>query len=196
MSALLYIHGFLSSPVSEKARYMGDWLQQNRPNYQYICPFLTPYPHQTRKQLESTVEKFQQDAEGPLFLMGSSLGGFWATWLAEKYDLKAVLINPVVNLELFRHEYVNTPLKNYHTTDTYILSEQDIEGFSSAQLEQISRPENFLLLAQTGDAVLDYRLAVDKYSGSRKIVEEGGDHTFVNFEEKVDLAMEFLETPV
>jgi uncharacterized protein len=194
--ALLYIHGFLSSPRSHKAQYMGKWLQQCRPHYQYFCPFLTPYPQQTRHQLEITVEHFQDTSTGSLFLMGSSLGGFWATWLAEKYNLKAVLINPVVNLGMFRHEFINTPLKNYHTPDTYTLTEEDIDGFSSVNLNSLSRPENYLLLVQTGDDVLDYRLSLEKYSACQKIMEQGGDHSFINFEGKVDLAMEFLEAEV
>ncbi len=76
---------------------MGEWLSQYRPQTQYLCPFLTPYPDQTRNTLEKLVE---QHIIGSLYLMGSSLGGFWATWLAEKYGLRTVLINPAVDLSV------------------------------------------------------------------------------------------------
>ncbi len=170
---------------------MGEWLQQNRPQIRYLCPLLTPYPEQTRVTLEQLVE---QTTPGPIYLMGSSLGGFWATWLAEKYDLRAVLINPVVDLGLFNQTYVNVRLKNYHTEDTYMLEQQHITGFRAVDVPEIRRPENYLLMVQTGDEVLDYRLSVHKYAGCRQIVETGGDHTFQHFENHIAAAMGFLES--
>jgi predicted esterase YcpF (UPF0227 family) len=145
MSGLLYIHGFLSSPKSYKAQLIGQWLQNNRPQYKFICPFLNPYPDQTQHVLETIVETFQKSSRGQLYLMGSSLGGLWATWLAEKYNLNAVLINPVANLDLFKHKYIHTTLKNYHTNDTYKLSENDIDGFKRVLVESTLRPEQSIL---------------------------------------------------
>jgi len=190
MPTLLYIHGFLSSPRSLKAQQMGAWLAENHPRYQYLCPLLTPYPEHARTILEQLIENNISDS---IYLMGSSLGGFWATWLAEKYDLKAVLINPVVNLDLFNSSYLNVKLKNYHSDDTYMLNESHIAGFKTVNVAELSRPENYLLLVQTMDEVLDYRLAISKYSGSRQIVIDGGDHTFRNFEKYIPAAMQFLE---
>lgn len=169
---------------------MGVWLTENRPNYQYLCPLLTPYPEHTRSILEQLVENNISDS---VYLMGSSLGGFWATWLAEKYALKAVLINPVVNLDLFNRSYLNVKLKNYHSDDTYMLNESHIDGFKAVNVAVISKPESYLLLVQTGDEVLDYRLAINKYSGSKQIVIDGGDHTFQHFEKYIPEAMRFLE---
>jgi len=190
MSALLYIHGFLSSPKSHKAIQMGEWLKQHRPQIRYLCPFLTPYPDLTRNTLEQLVE---QHLPGPLYLMGSSLGGFWATWLAEKYGLRAVLINPAVDLGLFNQKYINTDLKNYHTDDTYKLTEEHIAGFKSSDIPVVSLPEKYMLLVQTGDEVLDYRQAVQKYTGCKQIIDEGGDHTFDCFDTYIADAISFLE---
>lgn len=189
MPALLYIHGFLSSPASLKARQMGQWLADNRPEWRYLCPSLTPYPRETRGTLDKLV---QEHVSGGIFLMGSSLGGWWATWLAEKYDLKAVLINPVVDLSLFG-KYLNVPLRNYHTTDSYMLSDTDAAEFRSLDITQVRRPQNYFLMVQKGDTDLDYRLAVKKYAGGRQLIEEGGNHTFVDFESHIPAAMEFLE---
>ena len=130
---------------------------------------------------------------GTVYLMGSSLGGFWATWLVEKYDLKAVLLNPAVKLTLFDQGYINTPLKNYHTDDIYKLTESDIDEFHRVNIESISRTENYFVMLQTGDDVLDYRLAENKYAGCKLLIEEGGDHSFSNFESKIELALSFLE---
>jgi predicted esterase YcpF (UPF0227 family) len=169
---------------------MGRWLAENRPEIRYLCPLLTPYPGETR----TTLERLVTDAmPGPVYLMGSSLGGWWATWLAEKYDLKAVLINPAVDMSAFNDTYINVPLKSYHTEDTYLLTREHAEGFRAADIKTIRRPKNYFVLLQKGDEVLDYRLAVKKYAGSRQSVEEGGDHSFVNFESHIQEIMEFLE---
>lgn len=190
MPHLLYIHGFLSSPQSHKAIQVADWLKDNRPDLRYHCPFLTPYPERTRATLEQIVAASQPD---PLYLVGSSLGGFWATWLAEKYDLKAVLINPAVKLSVFKSEYINTELKNYHTDDTYYLTDAHVEHFQKINTPQISRKGNYWLMVQTGDETLDYRLAVTKYSGCRQLIEHGGDHSFQNFDRHIPAIIEFLE---
>ena len=190
MAHLLYIHGFLSSPQSYKAVQVADWLKQHRPDIRYHCPFLTPYPERTRMTLEQIVAETRPD---PLYLVGSSLGGFWATWLVEKYDLKAVLINPAVNLSVFKPEYINTELKNYYTDDTYYLTDKHIEHFHKVNTPHIRRQRNYWLLVQTGDETLDYRLSVNKYSGCRQLVEPGGDHGFQNFDRHIPAVIEFLE---
>ena len=190
MPHLLYIHGFLSSPQSLKAVQVADWLRRNRPDIHFHCPFLTPYPDQTQATLETIVENHHQET---VCLMGSSLGGFWATWLAEKYDLKAVLINPAVQLSVFNPEYIHTELKNYHTEDTYYLTETHLENFRRVDISDIKRHGNYWLLVQTGDETLDYRLAVAKYAGCRQLVEPGGDHSFQNFDRRIPAAVEFLE---
>jgi len=193
MNTLLYIHGFLSSPQSEKAVQVKNWLSDHRPHIKFICPFLTPYPGDTRETLEGLVENAMMTSTATVYLMGSSLGGFWATWLVEKYNLKAVLINPAVTLSLFNEGYINTPLKNYHTDDIYELTESDIDEFHRVNVESISRTQNYFVMLQTGDDVLDYRLAVNKYAGCKQLIEEGGHHSFTKFDSKIELALNFLE---
>ena len=189
MPHLLYIHGFLSSPQSAKAVQVADWLRANRTDIEYHCPFLTPYPDQTKLTLEKIVQSTLPDA---LYLMGSSLGGFWATWLAERHNLKAVLINPAVELSVFKSEYINTELKNYHTEDSYYLTDEHVEHFRQVDTPTIGLTENYWLMVQTGDETLDYRLAVRKYHGCKQLVEQGGDHSFQNFERHIPSAIEFL----
>jgi predicted esterase YcpF (UPF0227 family) len=189
MAHLLYIHGFLSSPESVKAVQVAEWLRENRSDIEYHCPFLTPYPEQTRITLETMVQALKPEG---LCLMGSSLGGFWATWLAEKYDLKAVLINPAVELSVFKSEYINSELKNYHTQDTYYLTDDHVEHFRQVDTPTVRRNQNYWLMVQTGDETLDYRLAINKYRRCRQLVEEGGDHSFRDFCRHIPAAIEFL----
>ncbi len=190
MSHLVYIHGFLSSPDSLKAVQIGDWLQAKRADISYHCPALTAYPAQTRNTLENLVESL---SPAPVYLMGSSLGGYWATWLAEKYDLRAVLINPLAKPDrLLSSDYLNVELKNYYSEETYTLTETDAKDLLAVDVAEIKLVDNYWLMVQTADEELDYRLAVEKYSGCRQLVEEGGDHSFQGFENHIEEAVEFL----
>lgn len=193
MSSIIYVHGFLSSPRSHKAQQMQRWLAENRPEIHYFCPYLSAYPDLAKDQLEELLE--QKIAQGPVYLVGSSMGGFWSTYLAEKYGIKAVLINPAVKPSILLPEYLGKTLKNYHTDDTYVLNEQHLEVLRQvmSSIETLHRPENFWLLAQTGDETLDYRLAVEKYQQCKQTVEPGGDHSFQNIERHFDAIVDFLQ---
>lgn len=124
-------------------------------------------------------------------MIGSSLGGFYATWLAEKHGLKAALVNPAVRpFELLR-DYPGHQV-NLYTGKSYEVTSRDLDDLRRLEVPAID-PARFLLLAQTGDQVLDYRQAVSKYRGARQIVIEGGDHSFRNFGDYLDLILQFLD---
>lgn len=189
MAALLYIHGFLSSPLSLKAQQTAHWLAVAHPDIVFHCPQLSPYPAQVQQLLESIVERLLPE---PVYLMGSSLGGFWATYLAEKYNLRAVLINPAVRPQDFMPAYLNVDLKSYHTDDSYRLSAHHIDEAIAVDVP-VTRPNNYWLLVQTGDETLDYRQAVQKYHACKQTIEEGGDHSFQGFERYLDNCMTFFK---
>lgn len=168
---------------------VGEWLNENRQDVTFHCPFLTPYPDRTRATLEGIVE---QHIDAGVALVGSSLGGFWSTWLAERYDLKAVLINPAVDLEIFRNDHIGVELQNHHTEDTYHLTEDHVEHFRQVLTPTISRHPNYWLMVQTDDETLDYRLAVEKYKECKQLVEEGGDHSFQGFDRHIPSIIDFL----
>jgi hypothetical protein len=178
VASLVYIHGFLSSPLSFKAQQTAQWLARYHPEINFYCPQLPPYPAETQTILEALVESL---LPGPVYLMGSSLGGFWATWLAEKYDLRAVLINPAVRPQDFMPAYLEVDLKSYHTDHSYRLTAQHIDEIIAVDV-QPTRLTNYWLLVQTGDETLDYRQAVKKYAGCKQTIEAGGDHAFQGFE--------------
>jgi len=190
MAALLYIHGFLSSPLSFKAQQTQAWLAANHPEIDYHCPQLSPYPAEAQLLLEQLVESLLPQ---PVYLMGSSLGGFWATWLAEKYNLRALLINPAVSAQELMPKYVGMELKNYHTDDVYYLHPHHVDEIRLVDI-QPQRLENYWLLVQTGDETLDYRQAVKKYAGCKQTIEEGGDHAFQGFERYLEVGLEFLRS--
>lgn len=190
MAALVYIHGFLSSPLSYKAQLTAQWLARHHPDIQFHCPALPPYPAQTQAILEQLVESLLPES---VYLMGSSLGGFWATWLAEKYDLRAVLINPAVAPQSFMPAYLEVDLKSYHTDDSYRLQAHHIDEIKTVDVKP-ARLNNYWLLVQTGDETLDYRHAVQKYAGCKQTIEEGGDHAFQGIERFFPQCITFFST--
>lgn len=150
------------------------------------CKQLPVSPLEARALVESVIAK----SATPVTLIGSSLGGYYATWLAEKHHLKAVLINPAVAAPRSLAEYVG-PQTNLHTGEVFEFRHEYIEALRTMEVRQLSQPENFLLLVEKGDALLDYRDAVQKYRGCRQIVLEGGDHSFTRFDEYRDTILKF-----
>lgn len=188
MPSVLYIHGFLSSPQSAKAVETGQWLTLHRPEVNFLCPYLPPYPDQAAAILLKCIH----DAPGPVGVMGSSLGGFWATWLVETLGLRALLINPSVDPMKLLPQFIGTPVENYHTGDRYDLTQQHLAELARYHQPVIKRRDNYWLLAQTGDETLDYRRAVEKYRGCRQTVEQGGDHSFQGFSRFIQQGVDFV----
>ena len=183
---ILYVHGFNSSALSFKAGLLRGRMTALGRGAEYACPELAHRPRQAIAQLEALI------AESPCAttaLVGSSLGGFYATWLAEKYGLKAVLVNPAVRPYELLRDYIG-PQKNLYTGAEYEFTGQHLAEMCELEVATIT-PERYLLMVQTGDEVLDYRQAVAKYHGAKQIVVEGGDHGFSNFADYLDTALEF-----
>lgn len=175
---VIYIHGFLSSPKSYKAQVTRRWLELTNPTVSYLCPSLTPYPEQTRQALCELVK----GCTGAVYLIGSSLGGYWASYLAERYNLPAVIVNPSVAPDKMMPSYLNQQLSNYSSDQSYWLEAHHIDELKACDAPELQKNNNYWLLVQTGDEVLDYRAAVAKYQGCKQTVEVGGDHSFQGFE--------------
>ncbi len=186
---LIYIHGFNSSPLSEKAQELRAYVQDNELAVELIIPGLPNYPGASYRELEQLVE---QHLPRPITLIGSSLGGFMATTLAQQFGLKAVLINPAVRPSLLIGILLGEN-ENPHTGEKYFLHEGHVDELIELEVQSISRPERLMVLLQTGDELLDYRQAVSYYQGCPQIVEEGGNHRFENFEKHLPRALKFLE---
>jgi predicted esterase YcpF (UPF0227 family) len=176
---LIYIHGFNSSSQSGKARELGAWLEARGLGEAWSCPDLPDRPAAAIALLEDLIGR----SRGPAKLVGSSLGGHYATWLAERHGLKAVLVNPCVDCHAKLADLVGKPQKNWHSGAQYLFTDRHLAEMDALALPAITRPERYLLLAETGDEVLDYREAVARYAGARHVVLEGGDHGFSRFAE-------------
>jgi predicted esterase YcpF (UPF0227 family) len=182
---ILYLHGFCSSPQSWKARELARVLALRGLSDRLSCPFLSHVPAEAIGEAEAIVARH----DGPLTVVGSSLGGFYATWLAEKYALRAALINPAVAAPVSLEKYLGTQT-NLHTNETFEFTEEHIEQLRALEAPRVT-PSRYLLMVETGDEVLDYRLAIVRYAGCRQIVLPGGDHSFTRFPEYVAQLIEF-----
>ena len=184
----LYLHGFLSSPLSKKAQQTIQYCRQFGQESHILVPTLSSGPADTIEELGAIVEAQQSRA---VALLGSSLGGFYATCLAEEYNLPVVLINPAVRPA----DYWETHLgehKNYYSDEVYTVTEQHIEELRLLDNASISNPDNFWVLLQKGDETMDYRRAVEKYGESHCLVREDGSHSYDNYEAELPAIFDFL----
>lgn len=184
---IVYLHGFNSTPASGKARQLGACLAGIGREADYLCPQLPNSPRAAIALIES---ELAQRHAGPVTLVGSSLGGFYATHLAEKHGWKAVLVNPAVHAHVLMRGALG-PQTNWHSGEKWQFTEAHLAELATLDVPAITRPERYLLLVQTGDEVIDYRDAVAYYSGARQIVEEGGDHGFAGFERHLQTILDF-----
>jgi len=188
MHKLLYLHGFNSSPQSLKAQQISQYMSDNHCLDQLLCPQIPSVPEEARLFLEQLVEEALENY--PLSFAGSSLGGYYATYLAEKYSGSAVLINPSVK----PYETLSAHLgenKFYFDEGCWEFDESHIQQLKDMKVEKITEPERYLVLLQTGDETLDYREAELKYKNSQCIIEQGGDHSFVGLERFIPKIMQF-----
>jgi predicted esterase YcpF (UPF0227 family) len=184
---IVYLHGFNSSPASGKARLLGEHMVRIGRAGDYYCPVLPNSPSEAIARVEAELEQRRPES---ITLIGSSLGGFYATHLAEKHGWKAVLVNPAVHAHKLMRDALG-PQTNWHTGEKWVLTEAHLNELAALDVERITRPERYLLLAQTGDEVLDYRDAAAYFAGAKQIIEEGGDHGFAGFERHFQTILDF-----
>ena len=188
MNTILYLHGFNSSPESHKATVLREYMNLSGLADRIDIPEIPPVPAEAIELLQQHAETILKDTG--LSLAGSSLGGFYATWLAEKYNCPAVLINPAVKPHELLEKYLGENT-NYHTADSWVLDKTHLDQFRELYIDKLSHPQRYLLMLQTGDDTLDYREAVARYADCRAIIEQGGSHEFSGFERHLDKILEF-----
>ncbi|UIP27563.1 esterase YqiA [Photobacterium sp. TLY01] len=177
-SLLLYLHGFNSSPQSMKARLMAQYCRANRPDIRLEIPQLPSYPSQAAQSIDTLVTELKPTYR--IGLVGSSLGGYLATWLSQRHQLPAVLVNPAVKPFELLADYLGEQINPY-TEEKYTLSPVHMDELKVLEIPELNQPDLLWLLQQEGDEVLDYRQAVEKYAVCRQTVEPNGDHSFIGF---------------
>ena len=155
---------------------------------QLIIPEIPPVPAQAMSMLKAIYEENKQLSD--VAVAGASLGGFYATYLAEHYACKAVLINPAVRPHVLLKKYLGENV-NYYTSEHWKLDDSHIEQLRELDTVTITQPERYLLMLQKGDEALDYRQALEKYADCPSVIEEGGDHSFAGFENHIPQILDF-----
>jgi predicted esterase YcpF (UPF0227 family) len=184
---ILYLHGFRSSPKSFKARVVGVRMLELGLSEDLLCPQLPASPAAAIALALELVEGVPGER---LAIVGSSLGGYYATYLAERLGCRAVLLNPaIVPLkDLDQHVGVTT---QFHSDQPFEFKREYIDELRALAVGHITRPERYLLIAASGDEVLDYRDMVAHYAGAHQHIIDGSDHAIPEFKQYVDEVLDF-----
>jgi hypothetical protein len=200
---ILYLHGFTSGPQSRKVQALAARMAERGLGDRLIAPQLPASPAAAIALADGIIQKFgagellgvppaQKVGAGgtALTLAGSSLGGFYATHLAEKHRLNAVLINPAVVAALELERYLG-PQTWLYSGEAFDFTRQHIAELAALEVPRLADPKRYWLLAEAGDETLDYRQAVARYAGARQTVLPGGDHSFTRWDDYLDAVLAF-----
>lgn len=183
--AILYMHGLNSSPLSRKASQLTAALERIGMGGRLRVPALHHHPRQAIAQLEAAIGEL-----GRPVLVGSSLGGYYATHLAEHHGLKALLINPAVAPHRRFDGYLG-PQTNLYSGEVWDLTEDHVVALAELEAPPPQDAERYQVWLQTGDETLDYRHAADFYKGCAVRIQAGGDHGFQGFTERLPALLAF-----
>ncbi|MGE5339070.1 MAG: YqiA/YcfP family alpha/beta fold hydrolase [Gemmatimonadota bacterium] len=178
---ILYLHGFRSSPGSKKAIQLRDSLVARGRGSEFVCPQLPVSPSAAIRTARAAIEA-RSMAQGAtdLCLIGSSLGGYYATWLAEQIGCRTVLLNPAIRpYDDLRGHLGQQPV--YFSSETIEMRPEYLDELLVLETPRITRPDQYLLIAATGDELIDYRTMVAKYAGCNQHIIDGSDHSLSDF---------------
>lgn len=181
MKTLVYLHGFISAPASRKAVMLGDYVRNGVAGLEMRVPALHHRPAVAIGEAEAACAGA---VARDLTLVGSSLGGFYATVLAEKLGCRAALLNPAVHPQDHFARYLG-PQENLYTGEAFVLTREHVEELRAMDPPVLRDPRRYWLIVETGDEVLDYREAVARYEGALQCVVPGGDHALASFPKHV-----------
>ena len=185
---ILYLHGFRSSPLSTKTSLLASRMQALGHGDEYLCPQLPASP---QAAIAQALEIAGRVAPSELTLIGSSLGGYYATWLAERLGCRAVLLNPAVHAARDLASQVGVKTQ-YHSNEAFEFKSAYIDELKALAVERITHPERYFLIAATGDELLDWREMQARYAAAKVLLLEGGDHTLSDFAEHLPAVMSHL----
>jgi predicted esterase YcpF (UPF0227 family) len=185
---LLYLHGFRSSPQSAKARMTAAWMHQYRPDVQWWCPQLPPSPAAAMQLLMEGTAAWPATQTA---VIGSSLGGFYATVLAQRIGCPAVLLNPAVEPARDLTKYIGE-IKAWHSDEQFFFREEFIDELRAMSPPILTSLERYFAIIAKGDEVLSWAEMTERYRGCKIKLLEGGDHALSDFELHLPEVIDFL----
>ena len=193
---LLYLHGFRSSPGSFKARRMKVWLDAQRPDVSWWCPQLPPSPQQAWAMIAQHIAAWpRQDDRSGMAVVGSSLGGFYATAVAEATGCRAMLLNPAVDPARDLSRYVGEQTQFHDPAQRFYFRPEYIAELRALTVPAITRPERYGAVIAKGDELLDWREMTGRYKAlpaANLRLLDGGDHAISDFDDHLPFILRFL----
>lgn len=186
---LLYLHGFRSSPQSAKARRMRDFLAQCHPRVQFWCPQLPPSPQAAMALVAQGIASWPRAA---MAVVGSSLGGFYATWVAHQARCPSVLLNPAVHPARDLERYIGEQTAWHSPEERFFFQPEYVQELRALELHGQAPAGPELAIIAQGDEVLDWREMVARYPAAQLRLLEGGDHALSDFEPHLEPIARFL----
>jgi predicted esterase YcpF (UPF0227 family) len=186
---LLYLHGFRSSPQSMKARKVAQWMQAHRPEVHWWCPQLPPSPREAMQQVFDRIAGWPADS---MAVIGSSLGGFYATVVAERTGCPAVLLNPAVDPARDLAAHIGEQTSWHDPEDRFFFRAEFVDELRALAPQMVTRPERYFAVIAKGDEVLEWREMGARYAGARIKLLEGSDHALSDFDAHLPDVLNFL----
>ncbi|MEZ5651190.1 MAG: YqiA/YcfP family alpha/beta fold hydrolase [Burkholderiaceae bacterium] len=186
---IVYLHGFRSSPQSFKARMLAERMALAGLAGSFVCPQLPVSPRDAIAAIREL-----HPLTPSVTLVGSSLGGFYATYLAERFGCRAVLLNPAIQPARDLAAYVGD-LRTYHDDQPMVFRPQYLDELRDLEVLPLTHHERYLLIAAKGDELIDWRDMVARYRPARMHVHEGGDHALSDFDLYIDDVLRFAGHP-
>jgi predicted esterase YcpF (UPF0227 family) len=188
ISHLLYLHGFRSSPQSTKARKMAAWVGAHRPDIVWACPQLPPSPEAAMALLLRTIEHWPHAS---MAVIGSSLGGFYATAVAERTGCRAVMLNPAVDPARDLQRYIGETTA-WHSDERLVFRAEFVDELRLLTIATLARPKRYFAIIAKGDEVLSWQEMRERYRGSSMKLIEGSDHALTDFDAHFPDVLRFL----
>jgi predicted esterase YcpF (UPF0227 family) len=192
-SHLLYLHGFRSSPLSTKAQKMAALVKERHPAVHWWCPQLPASPKAALQMIEDEIANWPRQAGfQSMAVIGSSLGGFYATAVAERTGCRAVLLNPAIEPARDLAGYIGDQTTWQNPNEHFFFEPHFVDELKAQRAGPLKAPENYFAVIAKGDEVLDWREMTARYAGARIRLLEGGDHALSDFDAHVPEILDFL----
>jgi uncharacterized protein len=186
---LLYLHGFRSSPRSTKAQMVRQRIETHHPQVLFWCPQLPPSPREAMAQVMQGIAGWPRDT---MAVVGSSLGGFYATWVAEQTGCRAAVLNPAVNPARDLASHIGEHSAWHDPDERFLFPPEFVEELRALNCPVITGPGRYYALIAKGDELLDWREMVAHYPGAHLRLLESSDHDLSDFEMYLDEVLAFL----
>ncbi|HEX9719473.1 MAG TPA: YqiA/YcfP family alpha/beta fold hydrolase [Ramlibacter sp.] len=187
---LLYLHGFRSSPRSTKAQKVAARVRERHSRVQWWCPQLPASPCAALDMLLRETGDWPRNA---MAVVGSSLGGFYATCLAEATGCRAVLLNPAIDPARDLAGYTGEHAAWHDPDEHFVFEPRFVDELRALECGPVAHPENYFAIIAKGDEVLDWREMTGRYPGAKIKLLEDGDHALSDFDRHIDEVFEFLD---